>query len=107
MRWHFQSEGALRPPSAPARCHDVAAKTGLVCALAAAAALLPDLAYAYVGPGAGLTAIGTVVALFAAVLFAIVGFVWYPIKRLLGRRTSGAGAPTTGADDLDDRGPAQ
>jgi hypothetical protein len=40
-------------------------------------------AYAYIGPGAGMTAIGTVVAFIGAVLFAIVGFVWYPIKRLI------------------------
>ena len=39
-------------------------------------------AYAYIGPGAGLTAIGTVLALGAAILLAIVGFVWYPVKRL-------------------------
>jgi hypothetical protein len=41
-------------------------------------------AYAYIGPGAGMTAIGTVVAFIGAILFAIVGFVWYPIKRLIG-----------------------
>ncbi len=40
-------------------------------------------AFAYIGPGAGLTAIGTVVAFIAAILLAIVGFIWYPIKRLL------------------------
>lgn len=44
-------------------------------------------ALAYVGPGAGLTAIGTVLSLVAAVFMAIVGFIWYPIKRLL-RRTA-------------------
>ncbi|MEM7122998.1 MAG: hypothetical protein AAF563_17085 [Pseudomonadota bacterium] len=43
-------------------------------------------ALAYVGPGAGLTAIGTVLALVAALLLAIVGFVWYPIRRLRRRR---------------------
>lgn len=43
-------------------------------------------ALAYVGPGAGLTAIGSLVALFAAVGLAVVGFVWYPIKRLRRRR---------------------
>lgn len=48
-------------------------------------ALVPGVAAAYVGPGAGLTAIGTVLALIGAVLLAIVGFVWYPVKRLLGR----------------------
>jgi hypothetical protein len=41
-------------------------------------------AYAYIGPGAGMTAIGTVVAFIGAILFAIIGFVWYPIKRLIG-----------------------
>ena len=44
---------------------------------------LPTIAFAYVGPGAGLSAIGTVLALIGAVLLGIVGFIWYPIKRLL------------------------
>ena len=48
--------------------------------------LLPGLAQAYVGPGAGLGAIGTVLALIGAVLLAILGFLWYPIKRLLAKR---------------------
>lgn len=40
---------------------------------------------AYIGPGAGLAAIGTVIALIGGVLLAIVAFVWYPIKRLLAK----------------------
>jgi len=47
--------------------------------------VLPRLAIAYIGPGAGLTAIGTFLALVAGLLVAIVGFVWYPIKRLIRR----------------------
>lgn len=70
--------------------------------LAAMVALLPGLAHAYVGPGAGLTAIGTVLALLGAVLLAIVGFVYYPVKRLLRGRTAKAGVPN--AEDKD--GPA-
>jgi uncharacterized membrane protein len=58
-------------------------------ALVALTAVAPDPALAYVGPGAGLTAIGTVFALLAAVLLAIVGFVWYPVKRLLKRTAAG------------------
>ena len=59
--------------------------------LVQAAALLGGLAitspaYAYVGPGAGLTAIGSLVALLAAVGLAVVGFVWYPVTRLRRRR---------------------
>lgn len=45
--------------------------------------LLPAQAEAYIGPGVGVTAIGTVIGLVGAILFAIIGFVWYPVKRLL------------------------
>jgi hypothetical protein len=47
------------------------------------------MAEAYVGPGAGLTAIGSVLALFAAIGLAVVGFVWYPVKRMLKRKSAG------------------
>jgi hypothetical protein len=54
------------------------------------AAIAP--AHAYIGPGAGLGAIGTLIAFVGAVLFAIVGFVWYPIKRLLRKKQKAAAA---------------
>lgn len=54
----------------------------------AAAALLPQAGHAYVGPGAGLTALGTVVALILALVLALIGFVWYPLKRLRRKRDS-------------------
>ncbi len=40
-------------------------------------------AWAYIGPGVGLSAIGVVIALLAAGILFILGFVWYPVKRLL------------------------
>lgn len=43
-------------------------------------------AQAYVGPGAGLGAIAATLALFAGLLLLIVGFLWYPLKRLLRRK---------------------
>ena len=46
-------------------------------------ALAPAEALAYTGPGAGVTALGSLVALVSAILFAVVGFVWYPVKRLM------------------------
>lgn len=58
--------------------------------------LVPSIALAYVGPGAGLTAIGTVLALIGAILLGIFGFVWYPVKRLLRRRK------TPEDDEIDD-----
>jgi hypothetical protein len=49
-------------------------------------------ALAYVGPGLGLGVIGAFFSAVLAVLLAIVGVVWYPLKRLLkGRRSSSAG----------------
>ena len=45
----------------------------------------PHATLAYIGPGAGLSAIGTVIALTAAILLAIIGFFWYPIKRLIAK----------------------
>ncbi|NOD36554.1 MULTISPECIES: hypothetical protein [unclassified Ruegeria] len=47
---------------------------------------LPTAAFAYVGPGAGLGAIGILIALIGAILLAVIGFIWYPLKRLLKKR---------------------
>jgi hypothetical protein len=45
----------------------------------------PPAALAYVGPGAGLSALGWLAALAGAIGLAVVGFVWYPVRRLLRR----------------------
>lgn len=42
-------------------------------------------ALAYAGPGAGISAIGTVFSILGAFVLALVGFIWYPIKRVLKR----------------------
>ena len=39
--------------------------------------------YAYMGPGSGLAFLGSLFALLGAVAAGILGFVWYPIKRVL------------------------
>lgn len=59
-----------------------------IFSLSVAALLLavPKTAEAYIGPGAGISVIGTVIALIGAILLAIVGFVWYPIKRLRAKK---------------------
>lgn len=51
--------------------------------LTAALALLPLPAHAYIGPGAGLGAIAVTVAVVLGLILLLVGFVWYPLKRLL------------------------
>ncbi len=60
--------------------------TLVVTVIAAYVGLIAGPAMAYIGPGAGLTAIGTVLALVGAVVLAIFGFVWYPIKRFMRKR---------------------
>jgi hypothetical protein len=42
--------------------------------------LIPTAAQAYIGPGAGLTAIGSLLGLIAAIGMAIFGLLWFPIK---------------------------
>ena len=54
--------------------------------------LAPSVAYAYIGPGAGITAIGSLIALVGAVALAVVGFLWFPIKRLMRARATKANA---------------
>ncbi len=59
----------------------------LTCALAASL-LASSPAYAYIGPGAGLSAFGSLIALVFAVVVALLGFVWFPIKRLFRNKNS-------------------
>jgi hypothetical protein len=55
----------------------------------------PAMAFAYVGPGAGITAIGSVLALLMGIVLAIVGFIWYPLKRFIRSRTGKTGTENT------------
>jgi hypothetical protein len=59
----------------------------LIFSLIVVALLLiaPQSTEAYIGPGAGMAAIGTVIALIGSIFLAIVAFIWYPIKRLLAK----------------------
>lgn len=54
--------------------------------LAMAMLVLATPAEAYVGPGLGLGAIGAFFGAIAAGVLMILGFFWYPIKRLLRKR---------------------
>jgi hypothetical protein len=57
-------------------------KTGVIALLMVA---ISSPAYAYLGPGGVVSGLGSLLALVAAVLMAIVGFLWFPIKRMLKR----------------------
>jgi hypothetical protein len=60
-------------------------KTGILVVLAVASAY-PVSALAYIGPGAGLSIFGSILAFLAAIVVAIFGFLFFPIRRLLRRR---------------------
>ncbi len=47
---------------------------------------VPLPAAAYLGPGAGISAIGSILAILAAVVVAIFGFLWYPLKRFMRKK---------------------
>ena len=64
---------------------------------------IPGLLHAYVGPGVGLSALGSVVAFIGAVFLLIVGFLWYPIKRLLKRKSTPETDTPAEASTQDDR----
>jgi hypothetical protein len=53
--------------------------------------LAPEPLLGYIGPGSGLSAVGALIAVVAGVFFAVFGFIWYPVKRLMrsNRRTEG------------------
>ena len=51
-------------------------------ALTVIALLLPCLTYAYVGPGAGITMLGSLWGLIVAVVFVLIGVLILPIKLL-------------------------
>lgn len=63
----------------------------------AAAALMPAPALAYMGAGAGLSAIGSALSFIGVFALMLLGFIWYPVKRML-RRGKDETASETPAD---------
>ena len=60
--------------------------------------LLPGAAHAYVGPGAGLGAVAVTLAVLLGVVLLLVGFVWYPLKRLVRRLRPSADSKSLAKD---------
>lgn len=56
-----------------------------LCAAMLALCFAASPAQAYLGPGSGLTALGSIIALLGVIGLGILGFLWYPVKRLLGK----------------------
>lgn len=53
---------------------------------------------AYIGPGAGLGSVGALAALVGAAFLIVVGFVWYPAKRIIRRWKSRRAARRAGQE---------
>ena len=49
--------------------------------------LVTDCAYAYIGPGAGLGMIGSLIAIIVAVVIIFLGLIIYPVRYFLKRRS--------------------
>jgi uncharacterized RDD family membrane protein YckC len=46
-----------------------------------------SVSFAYIGPGAGISAFGSALAFLMVVILLVVGFLWYPLKKLFGKKT--------------------
>ena len=64
---------------------------------------LATTAEAYVGPGMGLGVFAAVVGFLTAILLALAGMVWYPVKRMLRRRATAAQAAAGGPPSPEQR----
>lgn len=75
----------------------------MLARLAAALVIfVPTAAWAYVGPGAGLGMIGSLIAVIGAILVALLGIVLFPIMMLRKRRKEKApDATPPGAEKAD------
>jgi membrane-bound ClpP family serine protease len=75
---------------------DNAMRVAVSCSAIMGVALFPASALAYVGPGAGLSVIGSLLAFVAAIIVAIFGFLFFPIRRILRRRKQKAAQKSAG-----------
>ena len=58
-----------------------------------AVAVAPETTHAYGGPGSVITGIGAFRAALAAVAAAMLGFLWFPVKKLVGKIRDDRPAP--------------
>ena len=55
----------------------------------------PDIAFAYIGPGAGVSLIGSFLGILVAVLIAVFALIAWPIRRMLKARKAQKSADET------------
>lgn len=67
--------------------------------LVGAALVVPSAALAYGGPGSIISGIGAFLAVLAALVAAIFGFLWFPLKRLIRKIRGKSGEVEQGASE--------
>lgn len=60
--------------------------------------MMPSLSMAYVGPGSGITVLGALWAVIAAIFMAIAGIFIWPIRRMMQKRKISKGKETQSAE---------
>lgn len=65
---------------------------GLAFSAAAVVALAASPAFAYIGPGAGISMLGALWAVLAGIVLAIAGLLIWPIRALMRRRKAASAA---------------
>lgn len=68
---------------------------------------VPDICLAYIGPGSGVTMLGAVLAVAAALLFTVAGVLFWPVRLLLrlikkGRNGGGTDDSLSGTEGRED-----
>jgi uncharacterized membrane protein len=62
----------------------------------------PEAGLAYVGPGAGISMLGALGAVIVAILFALGGLIWWPVRTMRRRRRQAANAAAAAGSDQAD-----
>ena len=76
-------------------------RTRAVLPAALLLALTPLPALAYVGPGAGISMLGALIGVVAAILLAVAGILAWPIRAMLRKRREVKAETTTYGEDND------
>jgi hypothetical protein len=76
----------------------------LILGLAAVGA--PEATYAYGGPGSVISGIGALLAAAAALLASLLGFIWFPLKRLYQSMTEDDAEPAGTSSDASGNAPS-
>ena len=64
--------------------------------------LLSNSSFAYIGPGAGITTIGAALAFVVVLILLFVGFLWYPIKKIMNKGKEDSANNKAGEKDSDE-----